>query len=348
MKIRALPSWNGFVPEWIEERGAVWLSRRDRLFRASAIESTPEEVGRVPTPGWRRLAAALPLGARFLRFAFYNVVPLPGGDLFASFDRGMWRFTRKRWHPVRGTLRPARILRGGCATTSDGSVFFGEYVSNPNRSETIHLYRLPPDSDTAEVVQAFEPGTLRHIHSVRRDPFTDELWLCSGDHPLECRILASSDGFTTTRVVGEGDESWRAIHPIFTPKQIFYATDSEFAQNRIYSISRADGTRQTVTEIDGPSYYGAVMTQAALFATTAELCPSQSEPAASLWSVSADAKTQRFADYRKDLFGSKFLATLFQPGIVLFPGQFEGCSTIPFTGTGLSGLQGRMFAITAV
>ena len=91
-----------------------------------------------------------------------------------------------------------------------------------------------------------------------------------------------------------------------------------------------------MTAIDGPSYYGGRVGENILYATTAELCPSQKAKDAVLWATDTDGRPSRLARWRKDLFGIREIVRWFQPGLVLFPSGAVA-DAIPFTGSGLVG-----------
>jgi len=345
IRIEPLAVWDGYTPEWIEGGGAVWLSRGDAIYRAGRLGAAPRRIARAPIEAWRRLATRFDLFKRAFRLAFYSVVPRGDGSLFIAFDRSLLVYQDGEWRRVEGLARPFRILRGCCALANDGSIYFGEYFNNADRGAHVHVYRLPPASHRAEIVHSFAPGEIRHVHGIYLDPVTDHLWICAGDLPSECRVLRSRDRFRSLETVGNGDESWRAVKVLFTDTAIYYATDSEFAPNYIYRIRRDDFVRERVAEIDGPFYYSTDVGGGLAFATTAELCPSQKRPEAVIWSIEEDGAVRDLARYRKDLFALRQLVPYFQAGIVQFPSGRSRAAAAPFSGSGLVGLNSRMFML---
>jgi hypothetical protein len=345
--IERIDAWDGFVPEWMGNGGEVWLSNKNLLYRAASRGAPPRPAGRVALNAVETAASFSAHMRRLLRLAYYNVVPRPDGTVFATFGKQLVVLGMDGSATlVQGLQKPFRVLRGGCAMTPNGDIFFGEYFANMQRDQPVNVYRLPHGGKRAEIVKVFAVGEIRHVHSVRYDPFREALWLCAGDWPRECRILRTTDGFGSVESVGAGDETWRAIQPIFLARGVFYATDAEFDPNAIYRLDRASGGRDRIASTDGPSYYGGQIGDAVLFATTAELCPSQQERESVLWAV-VNGDASPVARWRKDLFGFKPMVPLFQPGHVLFPSGAVA-DYIPFTGLGLLGLDGQMFAARLV
>src|SRR4029078_643943 len=104
-----------------------------------------------------------------------------------------------------------------------------------------------------------------------------------GDHPNECRILRSFDGFKTSKVVGEGDETWRAVSILFSKDRFFYGTDDAHRSNKIFSVDRSRGGRIAIGDVNGTVFYSKRLGTEMFFATTAENAPSQSENVATIW-----------------------------------------------------------------
>ncbi|MEO7082846.1 MAG: hypothetical protein ABI442_01375 [Gemmatimonadaceae bacterium] len=274
---------NGFGVEWMDASRLI-VSRREMLYEIRDGEA-PRMIARFPQPRWRRTAGAARLGQRALRYMFYNVLPLEQGGLFTTFGKDVALIDEHGTvKPIGGFLNPFRVLRGGCALSPDGSILFGEYRPNAERSAIV-LYRYWPGSDSVEVAYTFPVGAIRHVHGIYTDPYGDGQWLLAGDIGGECRILRSTDGFRTHDVIGAGDESWRAVSMQFTPDAVYYGMDAEFTPNFIYRIDRKTGVRDVVQQVEGPMYYSTALGSEIYFAVTAELCPSQQGDFAALWHI---------------------------------------------------------------
>ncbi|MBI2824170.1 MAG: hypothetical protein HYX69_05740 [Planctomycetia bacterium] len=303
----------GYSIEWAEP-GELILARRNELFRARQFGPPFESLGRVPAPALKAAASRFRPAQRALRFMFYNVLKLPDGRLFFTFDRLIGVGRDGRYEAISGLARPARVLRGSCALDSHGDVYFGEYVGNPQRHE-IHVYRLPHGATKLEIVHTFAAGEVRHVHGIYADPFGGGLWCVTGDRTTECRVMRTMDRFRTIDVVGCGDETWRAVSLLFSPRGIYYGSDAEFIENHLYSIDRVTGERTCLSAIDGPVYYSCAVGDDLFFGVTAELCPSQKDRRGSLWHVRAGAPAARVLSIDKDALPVRY----FQAGTWQFP-----------------------------
>ncbi|MGH8612427.1 MAG: hypothetical protein ACREYF_10410 [Gammaproteobacteria bacterium] len=297
-QIEEIPALRGLAVEWAEA-GRFVLSRQERLFVAASLAPPFKPLGSFPASTARRLAARVRPAQRLLRFMYYNVLGLPGGSFFLTFDKCVGVLDADGLHLLEGLARPCRVLRGACAMDGAGDVYFGEYLVNPDRHE-INVYRWVPGSRRIEIVRTFHAGSVRHVHGIYSEPGTRALWCVTGDTGDECRLMRTTDGFRTVDEVGGGDETWRTVSLLFRGGKIFYATDAEFRQNVIYMLDPDTGARDIVEKLDGPVYYSAMAGDDLFFAVTAELCPSQTSRSATLWHVGADAYCGVIASFEKD------------------------------------------------
>jgi hypothetical protein len=337
--VDAVPSLTGYTVEWVEP-GRVLLSRKNRIYQAASPTAERQLLGEVTAASWKRVAANVRLGQRVARFMVYNALPLADGSVFVTFDKQLGIIKQGKYQPLEGLARPFRVLRGACAIGRDGAVYFGEYLDNAARG-AMNVYRCAPGSHRAEVAHTFDAGQVRHIHGVYADPYTDALWCVTGDGAEESRVTRTFDSFRTLEVVGAGDESWRTVSLLFTEDAIFYASDAEFNENHIYRLDRKTGERAVLGEIDGPVYYSHAIGRDLFFAVTAELCPSQKQPAATLWHVTRDGGIERIYSAAKDLVHKQIWNALFMHGTMHFPsGPGAGRETY-IHGVSLRGIDNR-------
>lgn len=316
-KVEPVPELDGFTVEWAAP-GRLILSRRNELFEAPVPGTPVARIAAIEAPGWKALAARLRPLQRLLRFSVTNVVPMPDGSLFVTFDRSAGIVRDGRFIPVRGLARDCRVLRGACASDTDGSIYFGEYLANDDRGP-MRVYRLRSGETVAETALEFAAGEVRHVHGVYFDEFDPSLVCLTGDLPAECRMLRSRDGFRTTEAIGSGDETWRAVSVQFSADALWYGMDAEHRTNHIYRLDRRGGERRVLGEVSGTVFYSKKVGDEYFFATTAENAPSQKENVAAIWNVGADGSLSEVAKFPKD----RWHGTLFQFGTIQFP-YFSG------------------------
>jgi len=336
--LRAEEALGRTTVEWAEP-GRFLLSQRHELFESGDLRPPFRRLGAFPAPAWKRAASVLRLGQRALRFMYWNVLPLQDGSIFLTFAKSIGLYRHGAIATLGGLERPCRILRRGAALAADGTVYFGEYLLNPERG-AMRVYRYAPGDDRVEIAHVFPAGAVRHIHGIFADPYEGGLWCLTGDVGAECRILRTMDGFRTLDTIGSGDETWRSVSILFSPDAIYYAMDAEFTQNYIYRIDRKSGERTRLTAVDGPVYYSHTAGNDHYFAVTAELCPSQKGRAAELWRVRDDGSCKRVLTLEKDRYSVKY----FMPGTIDFPRGPGLPDKLLFRATALAG-DNRTFSL---
>lgn len=344
------PSLKGFVLEWAEP-GFFILSKRNRLYTTKSLDERFSELVEFPAPLWKETLSKARIAQRFFRFMFYNVVRSSAGALFITFHNRVGVYSDGRFRTIDGLIRPARVLRSACAVDDEKRIFFGEYRWNNERGP-VHIYKYVPGAERLEVACTFSPGEIRHIHGVYYDPFEGHLYCTTGDRGAECRIVRSRDGFKTVETVGAGDETWRSVSLLFTKDAIYYGTDAEFEQNRIYRLDRFSGKREPLADVEGPIYYSYQCDDDLFFVVTAEICDIQKGHQVIMWHLAKDRRCSRVAIFDKDLVPSSGFQKLsnllvmgFMPGILHFP-QGPGIKDrVYFHAIGLKNADNRMFLL---
>lgn len=311
--IENVPELRGYAVEWAEPKN-YYLSRRNELFHSENLKPPFKRVAVADAPFWKSLASRFRLPQRVLRFMFTNVVPLKSGDVFVTFDKSVGIVRNGKYEPLKGMDRPFRVLRFGVAADKNGDLYFGEYIDNAQRGE-MRIFRYTPGADTLEIAHTFAPQEIRHIHGIYYDEFSDSLFCLTGDDDHECRFWQSFDGFKTVGIVGEGDETWRAVSVLFKEDAFFYGMDAEFRANHIYKVRRDNAERISLGEVNGTVFYSKQIGDDLFFTTTAENAPSQTENVAALWHVDAQDNLRRLISFKKD----RWHPALFMFGTIHFP-----------------------------
>jgi len=322
--------------EYIGPEGVFW-SRGAHILRSDTLDGPLTSVARIPRPFARRMLGQLRLGRRLARETVYVLLPLSDGSLFFSFGQDVGFIRDGKVELIQGRARRHRILRGGAARLPDGSIVFGEYFDNADR-EAVRLYRVVPGVAQAQEVYQFAAGEVRHIHSVTWDALTGRAVVSAGDIDDECRIVAFTPDFQTAEVLGIGTEDWRTISPQFSKDAIYYGTDAQYAQNRLFRYDRTTQNLTPLADVNGPVFYSVSVADGWVFGTSAELCPSQTSPEAILYHIADQTNDVTIlARFPKDRWSKYY----FQFGILNFPEISGETSVIPVSGTALKGLDGQ-------
>jgi hypothetical protein len=58
------------------------------------------------------------------------------------------------------------------------------------------------------MVNEFPAGSIKHVHGVYTDPYSDRLWIPTGDFAGECYLYSTDEEFRELMAHGDGQQSW--------------------------------------------------------------------------------------------------------------------------------------------
>lgn len=188
-----------------------------KLTRGRALYATPEMIwiakgmtfygitynGKRCTPKYRigsiveRLIGTFRLSRQALRIGIHHLLPLVNGNILVT--------AKRKTYILDTDGRVVNIFQGyqgnkpghqGVCLTPDGTIFFGEYLLNSDRSKPVNLYRSTDNGMSFQIINTFPAGDIRHIHFIKWDPYEKCLWLGTGDYGdnnHENRLYRSKD-----------------------------------------------------------------------------------------------------------------------------------------------------------
>lgn len=78
----------------------------------------------------------------------------------------------------------------------------------------------------------------RHIHTLSVDPYTNHIWIGSGDMNQHSHIYYSEDNGNTWKHVGMGSQEWRILSIWFTERYVYWSMDTNIPPQKIFRVSR--------------------------------------------------------------------------------------------------------------
>jgi hypothetical protein len=148
------------------------------------------------------------------------------------------------------------IRNDGILNVDGNTVYLGEYFQNPSRTNVNILKSVDGGKGWTKAFD-FKPGRIRHIHAIQKDPFSDSLWVCTGDSDEESMIGCSTDEFKTIAEVGKGSQLWRVCQLIFTKDEVIWGTDNGDAKVAgIYGWNRKTSVLKKYGTIPGAVFFG--------------------------------------------------------------------------------------------
>lgn len=218
----------------------------------------------------------------------------------------------------------------------NGTIYYGEYCNNPLR-KPMRIFQSKDNGTTWTVAYTFAEGEINHIHGIFHDPYTDRLWVATGDVDEACIFGYTEDGFKTLVRQYEGTQQYRVCVPLFTKKEIIFATDSQYEQNYIRSINRETGEVKNLQAIQGSGIYAVQNGNLMMVSTTVEPSKVNLDNRSHLWYSFNGHDWKELISFKKDIWKK----TYFQFGSIRFPHYESESDYAVFTGRALSGLDGK-------
>ncbi|MGE0821946.1 MAG: hypothetical protein AB7G75_05065 [Candidatus Binatia bacterium] len=333
--------WPGLQLHW-QASETLWASRAHDILMSRDNGVHWNTVSTLPTPlGYRVLSKVGPL-RRLLRLDIRSYLQL-GESGFVVFRRGCIF----RWQP--GDLRPRSIgqvrygngpLFQGACVDHQGHCYYGEYWRNPRREE-VRIYTLRRDAEQWDVFYSFPQGAIRHVHAVQFDPFSQQVWIATGDHDRECHIgyFVLSKSTPRFETIASGTQMNRAVSLLFTPDFVYWGTDGDgtgVMANYVYRWSRSTKQIEQVAEVGGPVYYSTIGPKGQLVvATVVEGGAAERDRVARVW-ISRDGSAWReIGGWLKDKW-----PFIFGHGVLCFPGGPPSSGRLYVVGTGVRNAPG--------
>jgi len=252
----------GLVVQGHDPDGRLWATRGMWAYRLVDGGSRFVRQYRVPTGPtvywlWNftlvRWLTSYPECVELLPFGDGGAVALSAGCIWhrEQGDRAFERVLRLRHYGI-GTGRGA--MPAGLARLGDGTVLFGEYWRNPEKGD-VRVYGSRDGGRTWRVVHAFPPGAVRHVHAVQEDPYTGQVWICTGDGNLESIVTAMDPDGEAVAIVGQGAQRWRVVQVAFTHEAVLWGADTPGPDGGIWRWDRATRELARLNAIHGPVYY---------------------------------------------------------------------------------------------
>jgi hypothetical protein len=153
-------------------------------------------------------------------------------------------------------LRQCRTVLHMSIASLDPNIFIlGEYGQNREK-EDVPIYVSKDGGRNWEISYIFPAGSIRHIHGVYHDSFTDHLWVPTGDFDGECYLYEFNDSNLIDPVVhGDGSQVWRTVNLFFTEKSVIWAMDSELESSCLINMKRSSGKISKERRFPGPVWY---------------------------------------------------------------------------------------------
>ena len=351
MKIEAIRTIPGIQIHYSDEKQCVG-SRSLDLVHSPDQGITWGVVSRLPAPVYRAILLRFDLYRRLVRGGIHSVLPIKNnqtkgnGYIVVAEGQIYWISSDglevKVIFEIRNGRRPLR--RGICIIGN--KVIMGEYWGNENREPVsiycIHVDDRRKENCKIERLYQFKNDSIRHIHAIQQDPFSNQLWISTGDNDSECMIAMLDRKTGKMEVVGIGSQKWRTLSFAFRHQTVYWGTDNPLGENRIWCLDRLTGATKMVGEVIGPVYYNACLEEYIIFGTTMEKGDACQDGFGRLYAVDVYGKIKEILKEKKDIWNAR----LFGYGVFEFAEGSPGDNRFWVTAKGFKGrMQSILFEI---
>jgi hypothetical protein len=276
LKLRRVAAWRGIrVLAW--DGDVLYGCRGYHVVRLKVLlpvgkDTEWEVVARFRPVWWRNLTSRSALTYRLMRDGFHALAILgspldnqtmvgvvPGALVARTPDSDEFCVT----HQVQRGTRPLHVT-----AVPSGTIYWGEYFDNRERAE-VHIYASTDQGRTWQIAYTFPARSIRHVHNIIYDRWSDCLWVLTGDEGAECKVLRASSDLRSVEVVLAGNQQARAVAAIPTQSGLYLSTDTPLEKNHVYRLDRA-GNVERVGDLASSSIFGCNVGEAMFFSTMIE------------------------------------------------------------------------------
>lgn len=325
------PSYQKGLRALYWETNTLFGARGTRIFSSEDRGKTWQSRARLKLPAFLEASSHARILARLARTEIYklhvhgdSVVALSRGGVYSGLlSQGELTLSFR----VKEGSRPISLARG-----PDGTVYFGDYASNPHREE-VRIYGSS-DMRAWRTVHVFPKGEIRHVHGIFHDPYASGFWILTGDFGDEAGFLWASEDFSEVKWIKRGSQAVRAYTVLPLKNGIVYATDTEIEKNAIFFMSR-DGSRlQKLHDLESSSFHATKLGDWFVFSTVCEPSALNDRTHLHLWASRDLKEWKKWGSFRKDRW-----PFLLQFGNLFFPeGTPPPGAPLVFSATALSRL----------
>lgn len=150
---------------------------------------------------------------------------------------------------------------------SDGEyIYWGDYGDNSNH-EAVNIYRV--DSTLKlQIVYTFPNKSIRHIHNVVYDSYSDRFFILTGDLEDNAGIYVATENWQNVNPIVTGEQKYRAVVGFSISNGLIYATDAVEEDNHIFLLQ--DNRVKPLCDFPGSCIYGTDTNSHYVFASTVE------------------------------------------------------------------------------
>lgn len=177
----------------------------------------------------------------------------------------------------------------GLVSTRRNDFYYGEYFQN-SENASVMVYQFNSLSRSWKTLFEFPSGQIRHVHAIQEDPYTDKIWICTGDSDDQSSITWTDNNFEGVETLGNGSQLWRSCQLVFTEQSVLWGTDTYSEDvSGIYCWDRRKDSLSKLIDIEGAIFYGTRLAQGTVvFSSNREGLPNETDDRTRMYIVRPD------------------------------------------------------------
>ena len=220
--------------------------------------------------------------------------------------------------------------------------YFGEYIDNSKKNK-VNIFRTH-DGENWDIIYSFPEKSIKHVHLLQFDPFSEKIWFSTGDNDSECLLGYANYDFSEIKVIGNNHQDWRCLELLFTSGKIYWGTDNPADQNWLISFDRNSHAIQKIAQFNGPVYNLKHVSAGYILVTAVEGGRGEWDNRARIW-YSTDIEKLPWNEcisYEKDWMPC--IPNIFGYGRLLYGASFN--NSISLCGLALKNIDGKSIVIS--
>lgn len=158
-------------------------------------------------------------------------------------------------------------------------------------------------------------NNIRHIHGIYQDPYSDLVWISTGDNDDECALFRTDISFEKLDKALSGSQQIRTIKLLFTKDYVYFGSDAPEEVNYIYRLSKETNKVEKLVEVGSTVFHGCKVGNWLFFSTAIEPSKTNLTKEAEVWGSPNGTDWKCLLKFKKDMLPMKG----FQYGQIFFP-----------------------------
>ncbi|MBC8401061.1 MAG: hypothetical protein H8E14_06190 [Candidatus Marinimicrobia bacterium] len=292
--------FRGYTIHYVDQDGNGYLSRFNQVFQ-------------VNNEGHLKLLVTLPYTKSIYRFIKNNLVerltrtnishilPLNDESLLVFFDHKIYKLDPTgalSEYYIKTCRRPVNIYYNNITER----ILWGDYLASYNN--VINIYESRDLGKSWDILYTFPRGTIRHIHNIVYDKYSQHFWVLTGDSDEESGIWKTKD-FKDFKPFLVGSQSYRSMSIIPTADGLLIPTDTEYNENYIQFYSYKSSRLKRIQKLDGSAFFAQRINDNYFISTVCEPSKTNKIKYTDLW-ISKDINNwNRILHLKGDIFAGR-------------------------------------------